>query len=112
VLVQPSVFDEPFGIQIVEAMASGLPVVGSAAGGIPELIVDRHTGILVERGDATGLAEAILRLLENPAMARQMGNAGRRRAEEKFSWERIVDELRSCYFGSALGGYRKFPQTH
>jgi glycosyltransferase involved in cell wall biosynthesis len=98
ILAQPSVFDEPFGIQIVEAMASGLPVVASAAGGIPEIIVDGQTGILVDRDNPAALANAVLQLLDNPALAREMGRAGRRRAEEKFSWERITEELKSCYF--------------
>jgi glycosyltransferase involved in cell wall biosynthesis len=98
ILVQPSVFDEPFGIPIAEAMASGLPVVGSAAGGIPELIADGQTGILVDRDNPMALADALLRLLDNPALASEMGHTGRLRAEEKFSWEQIIDELKLCYF--------------
>jgi glycosyltransferase involved in cell wall biosynthesis len=102
ILVQPSVFDEPFGIQIAEAMASGLPVIGSAAGGIPELIVDGQTGILVDRDDPGALARALLNLMDNPSLARKMGVAGRRRAEEKFSWEGITDDLKSYYFKPAV----------
>jgi glycosyltransferase involved in cell wall biosynthesis len=98
ILVQPSVFDEPFGIQIVEAMASGIPVVASAAGGIPELVVDGKTGILVERDNPDALAAALLRLMDDPALAKEMGIAGRRRAEEKFCWERITRELKDCFF--------------
>jgi glycosyltransferase involved in cell wall biosynthesis len=100
ILVQPSVL-EAFGMQVVEAMASGLPVIGSAVGGIPELIVDGKTGILVDRDNPIVLADAIVRLLDNPALAREMGNAGRRRVEEKFSWDRITDELKSCYFDAS-----------
>jgi glycosyltransferase involved in cell wall biosynthesis len=97
VLVQPSVA-EPFGMPIVEAMATGLPVVGSLTGGIPEIIVDGQTGILVERENPSALADALLWLLDNPALAEEMGRAGRRRAVEKFSWDRITEELKSCYF--------------
>ena len=98
VLVQPSVFDEPFGMPIVEAMACGLPVVASTVGGIPELVVHGETGFLVERNDPVALADAVIRLLENPGLARSMGFAGRARAEARFSWQRIVDSLNVCYF--------------
>lgn len=98
VFVQPSVFDDPFPHATLEAMASGLPVVACAVGGIPEMVVDGQTGLLVERDDPGALADAILRLLGDPAKARAMGRAGRERIEEKFSWERILDALKSCYF--------------
>jgi glycosyltransferase involved in cell wall biosynthesis len=98
ILVQPSIFDEPFGIAIVEAMAAGLPVVGSSAGGIPELIVDERTGILVDRDNPSALATALLRLVNNPILAKTMGVAGRRRAQQQFTWEQIIDDLKSCYF--------------
>lgn len=98
VLVQPSVFDEPFGMPIVEGMACGLPIVASAVGGIPELIEDGRTGFLVERNEPAALADALVRLLANPAMARSLGLAGRARAKATFSWERIVDSLNVCYF--------------
>jgi spore coat protein SA len=101
VLVQPSIFDEPFGMPIVEAMASGLPVVASSVGGIPELVADGHTGILVDRDNPAALADALNHLLDNPALARQMGHGGRLRAEERFSWERTTEELKLCYFGSS-----------
>lgn len=100
VLVQPSVFDEPFGIPIVEAMASGLPVVASRVGGISELVAHGQTGLLVERNNPSALAEALLRLLDNPVLASAMGQAGRERVEQKFSWERIVDRLKLCYFAA------------
>jgi glycosyltransferase involved in cell wall biosynthesis len=99
VLAQPSVFDEPFGMPIVEAMACGLPTVASAVGGIRELVVHGLTGILVERNDPLALADAVIRLLDNPDMARSMGGAGRARAEAKFSWEQIIHSLSTCYFG-------------
>jgi glycosyltransferase involved in cell wall biosynthesis len=97
ILVQPSLV-ETFGMPIVEAMATGLPVVGSLTGGIPEIIVDGQTGILVERENPSALADALVWLLDNPALAIEMGRTGRRRAVERFSWDRITEELKSCYF--------------
>jgi glycosyltransferase involved in cell wall biosynthesis len=95
ILVQPSLY-ETFGMPPVEAMACGLPVVASRAGGLAEIVVDGETGLLVEPENPGQLAEALIELLENPARARAMGMAGRRRAE-LFSWEAIVSELISCY---------------
>jgi glycosyltransferase involved in cell wall biosynthesis len=95
VLVQPSLY-ETFGMPPVEAMACGLPVIASRAGGLAEIVVDGETGLLVEPENPGQLAEAIIQLLENPAQARTMGMAGRRRAE-MFSWEATVHGLISCY---------------
>lgn len=86
---------EGLGVAIVEAMFHGLPVVAGRVGGIPDAVVHGETGLLVAPGDHEALACALLMLLENPGLARQMGAAGRRRAERLFSWERVVaDHLR------------------
>ena len=99
VLCLPSLF-EPFGISILEAMLFGVPCVGTAEWAIPEMIVDGTTGFTVPRGDTAALTDRLLRLLTDPALARRMGVAGRRRAEEHFSWAvvatRIVDRLQQC----------------
>ncbi len=106
----PSIY-EPFGIINLEAMACGTPVVGSAVGGIPEVVVDGETGFLVDPGLSpepphdpadpqrfvTGLAEAINRLALNPALSRSMGEAGRRRVVEQFSWESIAKQTLALY---------------
>ena len=96
-LAFPSVWHEPFGIPIVEAMACGLPVVATRGGGVPEIIEDGETGILVERGDAAALAQGIIRLLGDDALRARMGRAGRRRAVERFSWETVAENLLACY---------------
>jgi len=90
ICVVPSVWDEPFGIVAVEAMASGLPVCASRTGGLQEVVVDGITGLLFERRDSAGLAACLERLLDNAEMRCAMGIAGRRRAEEEYDWEHIA----------------------
>jgi glycosyltransferase involved in cell wall biosynthesis len=92
VLVNPS-FSEAFGRSLIEAMACHVPVVATRVGGMTEIVDDGKTGILAEPGDASALAEAILRLLTNVSLQESMGKAGRRRAIEFYSWERIVERL-------------------
>jgi glycosyltransferase involved in cell wall biosynthesis len=71
-------------ISVLEAMAAGLPVVASAVGGLPEMVVDGETGYLVAPGDAEALGAALARLVADPSLRRRMGAAGRRRVEERF----------------------------
>jgi glycosyltransferase involved in cell wall biosynthesis len=97
ILVFPSVWNEPFGIPLVEAMATGIPVIATRGGAFPEIVQDGKTGLLVPRGDAPALAEAILRLLEDGDLRRSMGEAGRRRALEKFSFDTVAENLLSEY---------------
>jgi glycosyltransferase involved in cell wall biosynthesis len=93
VFVFPSVWNEPFGMPLIEAMATEVPVVATRSGGITEIVKDGKTGILVERNNASELAEATLRLLGNEDLRKSMGKTARKRAVEFFSWERIVDDL-------------------
>lgn len=92
----PSVY-EPFGIINLEAMACETPVVASKVGGIPEVVVHEHTGLLVEPGDPQALAEAINTILDAPEMARRMGRAGRTRVEQHFSWDAIARQTKQLY---------------
>ncbi len=97
VFIFPSVWDEPFGMPIVEAMACQAPVVATRGGGITEIVEDGKTGLLVERGDPMALAEAIEFLLANEDLRQAMANAARRRAVEVFSWERVLENLFRLY---------------
>lgn len=93
--VLPSLF-EPFGIALLEAMASGLPVVASRVGGIPEVIEEGKTGLLVPPSNAEELGAAIERLLSDEGKRRIMGHAGQERAA-LFSWDLIVPRIRKVY---------------
>jgi starch synthase len=106
----PSVY-EPFGIINLEAMACETAVVASAVGGIPEVVVDGETGLLVPFGAAGGgsfepgdperferdLAGAINALMADPARRARMGRAGRRRAVERFGWDAIARQTVELY---------------
>ena len=110
VFVCPSVY-EPLGIVNLEAMAVGLPVVGSATGGIPDVIVDGETGLLVpieQVQDGTGtpidparfeadLAERLTTLVTDTEAAKAMGQAARHRVEEHFAWQAIAQRTMDVY---------------
>lgn len=96
VVVIPSYY-ETFGLVALEAMAHALPVIGYRAGGVPEVVVDSETGLLVPPGDVQALAEAIIRLLTNSPLRKQMGLAGRARAEQEFSLDRFVSKNLELY---------------
>jgi glycosyltransferase involved in cell wall biosynthesis len=82
---------------IAEAMAYGKPVVATRVGGIPELIEDGGSGFLVDRGDAAGMADRILRLLGDPAMRERMGRAGRAAVEVRFNLRENVARVLALY---------------
>jgi glycosyltransferase involved in cell wall biosynthesis len=94
--VLPSL-SEGFGIAIVEAMAAGRPVVATAVGGIPEVVIHGDTGLLAPPGDPVALAAAIDRLLSHPEQARLMGARGRERVRAKFSIESVVRRHEELY---------------
>jgi len=100
IVVVPS-FGEGFGLVALEAMERGRPVVASAVGGLPEIVDDGRTGLLVPSGDADALAHAVVELASDPGRAEAMGAAGRARALGEFSQERCTDRIEALY-GAAL----------
>ncbi|KWI26566.1 hypothetical protein WT71_18860 [Burkholderia stagnalis] len=96
VFVAPSRF-ESFGLVFLEAMREGKAVIGCAAGGMPEVIVQDVTGLLVSPGDAKALAQAILRLANSPELRERMGAAGKRLFEERFTSARMASESTALY---------------
>src|SRR2546427_241939 len=100
--VFPSVLDarrgtEGVGGVLLEAMNHATPVIASRVGGIPDIVEDGVSGLLVPPGDAAALAAAVRRLGDDPALARRLGEAGRRRLREQFSWPAIVQRWLDLY---------------
>jgi glycogen(starch) synthase len=93
----PSRVIEGFGLVAMEAAMMGRPVVAARSGGLPEVVIDGETGLIVERENSDALAAAIASLLEHPEVTAQMGRAARDRAQAAFSWERHVDAFDALY---------------
>jgi len=94
--VLPSIVDsqgetETLGVVFIEAMASGLPVIGTRVGGIVDVIVDGKTGFFVEQKSPEDLAKKIILLLNSPARMRIMAKNARKRAETHFDWNQIIE---------------------
>jgi phosphatidylinositol alpha-1,6-mannosyltransferase len=86
---------EGFGISLLEASASGVPIVAGRSGGIPDAVQDGHTGLLVDPEDPRAVAGAIDRLLRDASAARGLGERGRQVVEQSFTWDRVVTDLRA-----------------
>ena len=89
--------NEAFGNVFAEALASGLPIVASRVGGIPEFVEDGVNGVLVRPGDAHAIAQAILRLGNDPVLRTRMRRHNRDTAEHKLSWEAVTDQYLEVY---------------
>jgi glycosyltransferase involved in cell wall biosynthesis len=92
----PSLY-EGFGLPAVEAMACGVPVVATSAGALSEIIEDGVTGITVPPGDSDALRDALRRLLSDPELCRRMGEAGRQRVVERFTWRQTALRTAEVY---------------
>ena len=102
VLVLPSIVDqrgdtEGLGVVLLEALSYRVPVIGSAIGGITDIIGDGETGLLVPPEDPTAIAKAIERIATDPAFAKRLAEAGSRRVREQFGWEAIIAAWQECY---------------
>jgi starch synthase len=96
VFVAPSLY-EPFGIMNLEAMACERPVVSTRVGGITDVVLDGETGLLVPPNNPDELANAVNRIVADPKLGERMGEAGRRRVEDRFTWSRVAMETLSVY---------------
>lgn len=104
VFVLPSIINEKgetegLGVVMLEAMAAGLPVVGSKVGGIPDIIQDGKTGMLSKQKDPESIAAKIITLLSDEVLRKRIRENGMRLIEKKFSWERIAKEFMDVYHG-------------
>lgn len=102
IFVLPAVHDPSGNVDglpnvILEAMASGLPVVASGISGIPLAVVDEETGLLVPEGDGRALLMALQRLVRQPGRAKELGACGRRRAESHLTWDAVAGRYRMAY---------------
>jgi N-acetyl-alpha-D-glucosaminyl L-malate synthase BshA len=88
---------ESFGLAALEALACGVPVVASAVGGLPEVIPEGHVGFLRPLGDVVAMADAVTRLLDDPALRQEMGAAARRLAETRYRLDPAVDRYLAIY---------------
>jgi glycosyltransferase involved in cell wall biosynthesis len=102
ILAHTSVAPEPFGRVLIEGMAMAKPVVASGAGGVPEIVLDGETGLLVRPGDDQELARALLCLLHDPGRAEALGQAGRQRVETHFTADHHLRQVQEVY-GEVLG---------
>jgi len=98
-LVLPSIWRESYGLPVAEAMASGVAVVASDTGGVPELVEKGVTGLLVPRLSVDALTNAMRELLSDPQRLRAMGDAARPRAERLLTWDRSAERLEQVYIG-------------
>jgi len=93
VLLFPSIWPEPFGRILIEAMASGLAVVCTPVGGVPEIVTHRQDGLFFAPEDAEGLASQIERLLRDPPLRRRLSRAAQHTVKERFSLTRMIDQV-------------------
>jgi glycosyltransferase involved in cell wall biosynthesis len=97
-VVHASMTGEPFGQVIIEGMAAGKPVVATNGGGVPEIVEDGSTGILVPMGDVQAMADAICEILADPVRAREMGIRGRQRVENHFTVELTASKVETVFY--------------
>jgi glycosyltransferase involved in cell wall biosynthesis len=96
ICVIPSIYEEPASLVALEAQAAGLSIVASNVGGIPEMVSDGRTAILVPKNDVRALARAICKLLKDENLRMKMGMEGEKRAE-LFSWDKMVESILGIY---------------
>ena len=98
---------EGFGIALVEASGSGVPVIGGRSGGVPDAVRDGETGLLVDPTAVEEIAEGVAMLLEDTALAHRLGDGGRRAVEQYYNWDRVAKDLRRL--GDEVTGALRVP---
>jgi glycosyltransferase involved in cell wall biosynthesis len=96
-------------VALIEALAAARPVVSTAVGGVPEVVVDGQTGLLVPPSEPPALANAIFRLLADREYAQQLGAAGRRHVYPRYSAQRLVDDMQALYLRELAARGRRVP---
>lgn len=97
VYVAPSVWNEPLGMVILEAMAAGTPVICTRKGGIMSIVKDGYNGYLVRARNSTQIAQMVNKLLADDHLREKMGERARRTVEDKFTWEKVTDKFERIY---------------
>jgi glycosyltransferase involved in cell wall biosynthesis len=97
IVIVPSRWFEPAPLVAIQAAHMGRPVVGARTGGIPELVVDGATGVVVDKDDSAAIARAVIELLQNENQARVMGQRAKVRARSVFGWQQCVDAYGALY---------------
>jgi glycosyltransferase involved in cell wall biosynthesis len=96
-------------VALIEALAAARPVVSTAVGGVPEVVIHGETGLTVPVSDASALADAVLALLRDPPLARSLGAAGRRHVYPRYDSSRLVNDVRNLYLRELAGRGRPLP---
>jgi len=96
IFVLPAIY-ENFPFAILEAQSTGLPAIATKVGGIPEFLVNNENGFVIDPGDSTQLTQRLLTLLQDPKLAKKMGDHGRRLIEEKLDWRIITGQVIDLY---------------
>ena len=107
IVVHASILEEPFGRVITEGMLGAKPVVATRGGGVPEIVLDEVTGLLVPMGDVGKMADAICRLVADPALRSKMGSAGKQRVLEHFTTEQTVPQMEAVFERACAIAIRK-----
>jgi glycogen(starch) synthase len=103
IVLMPSKWAEPFGLVALQAGQMGRPVIATATGGLPEIVDDGETGLLVPVGDVDAVAGALRQLLASPESALAMGRQARVRTQDRFSFERLLDAYEEAYRDAIAG---------
>lgn len=97
VFVAPAVWDEPFPLSLIEAMATGKPVIVTRKGGVPMAVRDGYNGYFVRPHNATQIAQAVNKVFADPTLAQRMGERGRAVVEARFTWTKIAERFDKLY---------------